>query len=64
MTVLNTIDMYTLKLLWLNLRNVNLPKRERERAKVAQTATGQREQNFILVSLVFKDKIREGREIF
>ena len=62
MIVLNTIEVYTLKLLWLNLRNVNLP--ERERAKVAQTATGQREQNFIMVSLVFKDKIREGREIF
>ena len=37
---------------------------ERERAKEAQTAIGQREQNFILVSPVLKDKIREGREIF
>ena len=64
MIVLNTIEVYTLKLLWLMSRYVNLPKRKRERAKEAQTGIGQREQNFILVSPVLKDKIREGREIF
>ena len=62
MIVLNTIEVYTLKLLWLMLRYVNLPKRER--AKGAQIAIGQREQNIILVSRVLKDKIKEGREIF
>ena len=30
MIVLNTIEVYTLKLLWLMLRYVNLSKRERE----------------------------------
>ena len=62
MIVLNTIEVYTLKLLWLMLRYVNLPKRER--AKGAQIAIGQSEQTIILVSRVLKDKIKEGREIF
>ena len=48
---------------WLNI-NFTIHEfylRERERAsKGAQIAIGQKEQNFILVSLVLEDKIREG----
>ena len=44
-------------------RKKRLRERERE-CKVTQIAIGEKEQNFILISLVLEDKIREVREIF
>ena len=44
-------------------RKKRLRERDRE-CKVTQIAIGEKEQNFIFISLVLEDKIREVREIF